>query len=153
MSEQSNRGLSADEWIEFANNVPFLKLIGLEILEMRPGWSKAQVAWRPDLCQPAGILHGGIIASLIDTGIAHALTLTEPVSRIIAEGGSIVSVDLRVKYLRPVAEGIITCESTIPRLGRQIIHAESIVTNAQGKEVARGDSIYMAIPPGQIKRR
>ncbi len=45
------------------------------------------------------------------------------------------------------------CESTITRLGRQIIHAESVVTNDAGKEVARGDSIYMAIPGKQLQKK
>lgn len=139
--------------IEFARDFPFFKLIGLEILAMKPGWSKTRIRWRHDLTQPAGIMHGGIIAALIDTGIAHALTATEMFQELFAAGGSIVSVDLRVKYLRPVSEGAITCESKIPRLGRHIIHGESIVANDEGKEVARGDSIYMAIGADQLKQR
>jgi uncharacterized protein (TIGR00369 family) len=101
------------------------------------------------LTQPAQIMHGGIIATLIDTGIAHAILLTN-VNR--HDGvTSIVSVDLRVKYLRPVSEGMIYCESTVPRVGKQIIHAESIVRNEAGKEVARGDSIYMAVARDRLQ--
>ncbi len=129
---------------------PFFKLIGMEVVDMRPGWSMLKVGWRPDLTQPAHIMHGGIIATLIDTGIAHAILLTDVHKH---DGStSIVSVDLRVKYLRPVSEGMIYCESTVPRLGRQIIHAESIVRNEQGKEVARGDSIYMVVKREQLKK-
>ena len=139
-----------DKILETAREWPFFKLIGMEIVDMRPGWSMLKVAWRPDLTQPAGIMHGGIIATLIDTGIAHAILLTN-VNR--HDGvTSIVSVDLRVKYLRPVSEGMIYCESTVPRLGKQIIHAESIVRNEEGKEVARGDSIYMAVSRDRLKR-
>jgi acyl-coenzyme A thioesterase PaaI-like protein len=68
-----------------------------------------------------------------------------------SEHSSLVSVDLRVKYLRPVSDGVIYCESTIPRMGRQIIHAESIVTNEAGKEVARGDSIYMVVSRDRLR--
>lgn len=131
---------------------PFFNLIGLEILDMEPGWSKTQVSYRNDLCQPAGIMHGGIIATLIDTGIAHALILTDAFQEVAAEGGGIVSVDLRVKFFRPVSEGTIVCESKIPRMGRQLFHAESIVINTEGKEVARGDSIYMAVRPRQMRK-
>jgi hypothetical protein len=38
------------------------------------------------------------------------------------------------------------------RLGRQIVHAEAVVTGEDGKEVARGDAIYMAVPKSQIER-
>jgi uncharacterized protein (TIGR00369 family) len=139
-----------DAILENARQWPFFQLIGMEVVDMRPGWSMLKVAWRPDLTQPAGIMHGGIIATLIDTGIAHAILLTDVHKH---DGStSIVSVDLRVKYLRPVSEGLIYCESTVPRLGRSIIHAESIVRNADGKEVARGDSIYMVVTRDRLKK-
>lgn len=152
MAEQPTSFLSKEGWLEMAQSFPFFKLIGLEILDMEPGWSKSQVTYRNDLCQPAGIMHGGIIASLIDTGIAHALILTEAFQDVAQHGGGIVSVDLRVKFFRPVSEGVIVCESKIPRMGRQLFHAESTVVNAEGKEVARGDSIYMAVRPEQIQK-
>lgn len=136
--------------LEQSRELPFFKLIGLEILEIEPCWSKVQIQFRPDLCQPAQIMHGGIIATLIDTGIAHALLLTPAFLH--SEDSSLVSVDLRVKFLRPVSEGMIVCESKIPRLGKQIIHAESLVTNAEGKEVARGDSIYMVVKRERLRR-
>lgn len=131
--------------LEFAKNVPFLKFIGIEVVDVAPLWSKTTIAFREELCQPAGILHGGVMASLVDTGIAHALMLSESVQENFGQGGALVSVDLRIKYLRPVSSGTLTCESRITRMGRQIIHGESVVVNDDGKEAARGDSIYMAI--------
>jgi uncharacterized protein (TIGR00369 family) len=131
--------------LAFAEQFPFFRLIGLEILDLEPGWSKARLRHRPDLTQPAGILHGGVIASVVDSGIAHALLLTDLFQELIEQGGALVSVDLRVKYFRPVSEAEIVCESKVVRLGRQIVHAESVVTNTEGKEVARGDATYMAV--------
>lgn len=139
--------------IDFFHQFPFFKLIGMKTLDIKPCWSKLQISYRHDLCQPAGVMHGGIIATLIDSGIANALLLTDVYQDARKQNGGIVSVDLRIKYFRPVSEGVITCESTIPRLGRQIIHGESIVTNEDGKEVARGDSIYMAIGGNQFTKR
>ncbi len=142
-----------DDVIAFAAAFPFFKLIGLEVLDVAPGRSTTRIAFRPDLTQPFGIIHGGVIATLIDTGIAHALMLTDRFQQLRQEHGALVSIDLRVKYFRPVSEGTMLCESTITRLGRKIIHAESVVTNDAGKEVARGDSIYMAIPGEQLQKK
>lgn len=153
MSDRPRPEISREQIIEFTRELPFFKLMGLEVVDMKPGWSLTRIQFREDLCQPMGILHGGVMATLVDTGIAHALMLTDMHQQFIAEGGGIVSVDLRVKYLRPVSEGVITCESTIPRLGRQIIHGESIVKNAEGKEVARGDSIYLAVAGKQLRKQ
>lgn len=138
--------------LEFTSNFPFFNLIGLRVVDMRPGWSQTEITWREDLCQPAGIIHGGMIATLVDTGIAHALLLTDMYRELHAEGHVLVSVDLRIKYLRPVSGGTIRCESSIPRLGRHIIHGESVVVNEQGKEVARGDSIYMTVHQERVKQ-
>jgi uncharacterized protein (TIGR00369 family) len=143
----SSEGIKA-----FAEQFPFFKLIGLEVLDVEPGRSRTRIEHRPDLTQPAGILHGGVIASLIDTGIAHALLMTDRFQELRAEGGALVSVDLRVKYFRPVSEAGIVCESTVTRMGRQIIHAESVVTSDEGKEVARGDATYMAITKARVER-
>jgi len=136
--------------LAFAKSFPFFRLMGLEIVDVRPGWSKARIAYRPDLAQPAGIMHGGVISTLIDSGIAHALLLTERFQELREEHGALVSVDLRVKFIRPVAEGTVECEAKVVRLGRQIIHAEAVVTGPDGKEVARGDAIYMAVPGRQL---
>ena len=139
--------------LDAAARFPLFQLIGLEILDIQPGWSQARVTWRPDLTQPAGLMHGGIIATLVDTGIAYAFFLQDEVRRHTDAGGTVVSVDLRIKYFRPVSEGSIICESRVVRPGRQIMHAEAIVTNADGTEVARGDAIYMAIGREQLQRR
>ena len=153
MSQPEHLPFSRESLLAFARQLPFFNLIGLEIVDLGPGWSTTRIAYRNDLCQPAGILHGGMMATLIDTGIAHAILATDMFVALAAAGGQMVSVDLRVKYLRPVSEGIITCESKIPRLGKHIIHGESIVTNSDGKEVARGDSIYMTIKRSQLSKQ
>ncbi|HEY4309409.1 MAG TPA: PaaI family thioesterase [Pirellulales bacterium] len=136
--------------LEKARDWPFFKLIGMEIVDMRPGWSMLKIQYRPDLTQPAMIMHGGIIATLIDTGIAHAILLTNV--HLHDGNAAIVSIDLRVKFFRPVSEGTLYCESTVTRSGRQIIHAESIVRSEDGKEVARGDSIYMVVTRDKLKK-
>jgi uncharacterized protein (TIGR00369 family) len=98
-------------------------------------------------------MHGGAIASLVDTSIAHSILLTEQFLRAKAEGGRLVSVDLRIKYLRPVSAGIVVCEARAPRVGRQITHTTAVVTDGEGKEVASGDSIYMIVSVDQLKKK
>jgi uncharacterized protein (TIGR00369 family) len=138
--------------LAFARDFPFFRLIGLEIVDVSPGSSTVLIEHRHDLAQPAGIMHGGVIATLVDTGIAHALLMTDRFQELREEQGALVSVDLRVKYIRPVSEGTVECSSTVVRLGRTIIHAEAVVTDVTGKEVARGDATYMAVPGRQLAR-
>ncbi len=135
-----------------ATTLPFFELIGLEVVDMQPGRSVLALRHRPDLAQPVGILHGGVTAALVDTGIAYAVLSRDEVRPLVEAGGSVVAIDLRIKYFRPVAAGRLTCVSSVTRMGRRIIHGESIVTNEQDQEVARGDSIYGTVDPDEMAR-
>ncbi len=138
----------------FFRHFPFNQLMGMELVDIEPGRARLSMSWREDLCQPAGILHGGAMASLADTAIAHAILLT-PEHRALRDehGGRMVSVDLRLKYLRPVGEGKVFCDARVLRMGRQIIHTDAVITTPEGKEVALADSIYMLVTANQLQRR
>ena len=133
--------------------LPFFRLIGLDVVDLQPGRSVLAIRYRADLAQPIGILHGGVTATLVDTGIAYAVLATDEIRPLVEAGGSVVAIDLRIKYFRPVAAGKLTCVSTVTRMGKRIIHGESIVTNEQDKEVARGDSIYGVVQREETVRR
>ena len=137
---------------QFFATFAFFKLMGFELLEVEPGRARLAMTWRADLTQPAGIMHGGAIAALADTSIAHSILLTPEYLEAAPQGGRIVSLDLRIKYLRPVSEGKIFCDARVTRMGRQIIHTAADVTNSEGKEVATGDSIYMMLARERLKK-
>lgn len=142
-----------EELFEFFRNFPFFKLMGIELVDVEPGRAVLSASWRADLSQPAGIMHGGVIASLVDTTIAQSMLLVPRCIEAHERGARIVSVDLRIKYLRPVSEGKIICEATTPRVGRTITHSTAVVTDSDGKEVATGDSIYMIVEAERLKKQ
>ena len=146
--QQTREGL-----FEFFRVFPFFKLMGFELVDVLPGRAILRASWRADLVQPAGVMHGGVIASLVDTTIAQSMLLTPRCIEAFNRGARIVSVDLRIKYLRPVSEGTIICEATTPKVGRTITHSTAVVTDSAGKEVATGDSIYMIVEGERLKRQ
>ncbi len=74
--------------------VPFVQLIGLELIDINPGEAVLRLKMRDELRQPHGVMHGGAIASLIDTATAFAqITVLE-------EGENAVTVDLNMHFLR-----------------------------------------------------
>jgi acyl-CoA thioesterase len=131
---------------DFAKDFPLFKLIGFELIEIAPKWAKARLALKPELSNANGALHGGVLATLIDAAITQAMLMTEEYQHVRDTKGSMSSVDLRVKYLRPLTAGYATCEATIAHLGRRVGHASAVVKNDAGKEVALGDSIIMITP-------
>src|SRR5687768_11236222 len=64
----------SDEQKQRAANVlhslPFTKLMGMQLVELRSGEAVIRIDMRDDLRQPSGVLHGGVTATLIDTAMA-----------------------------------------------------------------------------------
>jgi uncharacterized protein (TIGR00369 family) len=128
---------------EFATRFPLFNLLGVELVEFEPGHAKTRVLLRDDLKNANGVMHGGIIATLIDISITQAMLMTDEYGRVRETRGTMSSVDLRVKYLRPLSAGYATCVASIPHLGKRLCHASAIVSSDEGKPIALGDSTVM----------
>jgi uncharacterized protein (TIGR00369 family) len=90
-----------------------------------------------------GIVHGGAIATLLDSTCAMAaLSLLWP-----AEYAS--SVNLHLAYLRPVPPGVLlTARGECLKAGRHIMFCEAKVWDAEGALVATCSSELMRVPRG-----
>ena len=88
---------------------------------------------------PLGGVHGGVISTLLDTAAACALHTT------LAVGELYTSVDLTVKFLRPVTvdSGLLTCEGTVIQRRRRTALAQAQLTDGSGKLVAHATSTCM----------
>ena len=51
----------------------FPNVVGLELEEVRLDYARMRLPFRPELNQPAGVVHGGAIATLIDTVVVPAI--------------------------------------------------------------------------------
>ena len=58
---------------ENANQIPMYRLIGMQVVEARPGYSKFRLPFREELTQPMGVMHGGAFAAVADSAVAIAL--------------------------------------------------------------------------------
>ena len=106
-----------------------------------------RIAHRTELCNPNGVIHGGVVAFLMDQGITQAMLMTDEYQREVREGGGFMTtIDLRVRYLRPFTGGTMTCQAKVPHLGKRVIHAEAVITNDDGKEIALAESIMTMVP-------
>jgi uncharacterized protein (TIGR00369 family) len=97
--------------------------------------------------QAYGIVHGGVLATLIDTATFWAVYMRIP------EDAGLVNIDLKLNYLKPVENGLLTAEGRAIRSGNQICYAESDVWNANRDLVAHGTSTLMILPGKGLKMR
>lgn len=131
--------LTADELrlIEEAfARVPFARLLGIRLGEIKRGEATLHMEARPELMQNDGILHGGALASLLDTATAFAVvTLLEP-------GQTTATIDLTIHYLRPILHGNVAAHARVLRAGRRLVVLTVDVTDARGELAATAITTY-----------
>jgi uncharacterized protein (TIGR00369 family) len=121
------------------DDVPFARFLGIELVSAKHGSATLRFAIRRDLIQNYGLLHGGAMASLIDTATAFAIVsqLSQP--------EKFTTVDLNVNYLRPITEGSATCTARVIRAGRRILTLTAEVHDDAGNLVAVALSTYIRL--------
>ena len=118
-------------------SVPYAKLLGFELDEVSPGAATLGLKIRKDLMQNHGVVHGGAIASLIDTATAFAIIpLLTPEEKV-------TTVDLTISYLRPITKGRVTATAHVIRAGRRLIVVSAEVKGEDGKPAATALSTYI----------
>lgn len=94
-------------------SVAYAKFLGLELCELKSGEVTVCLEVREELKQNQSVVHGGAIASLIDTASAFViLTRIEPDERV-------TTTDLTIHYLRPITSGRMLAKARIVRGGRR----------------------------------
>lgn len=78
----------------------FDALIGTEWLDDDPGHARVRLAMRDELRQPVGLLHGGVISSLIESVCSRATALA-----VLDDGMMAMGQSINVNFLRPITEG------------------------------------------------
>ena len=106
-----------------------------KISVMQDGKSEASWTPTPDMANPFGSVHGGIIATLIEevTGAAVISSI---------EAGSAPTVSLNVEFLHAIPIGeTYSAVGEIVRIGRAMAIADARIMNEEGKVLARGTCI------------
>ncbi|MCY7356562.1 MAG: PaaI family thioesterase [Rudanella sp.] len=86
---------------------------------------------RDDMANPVGVLHGGAASAILDD-LCGILVFA------MGREYGYTSVNLNMDFLNPARQGeTLTAETRLVRAGRNIIHVEGHITNAEGKLIAR----------------
>ena len=128
---------------------PIMRAMDLEAVAFTEGRAVFRVTPQEFHYNPLGTMHGGVFATLLDSACGCAVHTTLP------EGVFYTSLDLSVKFLRPVTieTGPVTAEGTVVHLGRRTALAEARITDASGKVYATATSSCMLLRPEQPTAR
>ena len=128
------------ELIEIVNTSPFPDHMSMRLTSI--ALDRAVIELKTGRChlQPYGIVHGGVLATLVDTATFWSVYMRLP------EGAGLVNIDLKLNYLKPVENGILIAEGRAIRTGNSISYAETAVLNENRELVAHGTSTLMTLP-------
>jgi len=118
---------------------PIMATLGITDLRPEAGRVVVEMPAAGFHYNPLGGVHGGVLSTLLDTAAACAVHST------LAIGERYTSLDLTVKFLRPVTveSGLLTCEGTVIQRGRRTALAQAQLTDAGGRLVAHATSSCM----------
>ncbi len=134
---------AAERWAGYPHwdGVWFPTIVGIELEEVRDGYCRLRLPFRAELNQPAGIVHGGATAALIDTVVVPAVGVAYP------EGWTYVTVQMNINYTGAVIEEDAIAEGWVTKRGRSLVFLEAEVLTASGKQCATSTLIYQVRPP------
>ncbi|HEY5977870.1 MAG TPA: PaaI family thioesterase [Solirubrobacterales bacterium] len=78
----------------------FDALIGTEWLDDDPEHARVRIAMRDDLRQPVGLMHGGVMSTIVESVCSRATALA-----VFDEGMAAMGQSISVNFMRPIIEG------------------------------------------------
>ena len=118
---------------------PLAEFIGMVIERPEPGRAVARADANSTHHNPHGFVHGSVVFTLIDTSMGAAVMSMLP------DGQRCSTIELQVRFLRPVVGASLTAETVVVKPGRRVFHLEAKVTTPDGKLVATGTGSFAVI--------
>ena len=118
------------------------KTLGYDVTEAADGRVVVTAEPNDSHLNPAGTVHGGLAATLLDScmGLAVQSTLEQGVSQ--------TTLEFKISLMRPItpATGLITAEGVVMSRGRRIGTAEGRITDGIGRLLAHGTTTCLIFP-------
>jgi len=116
-----------------------MALIGARLTAVEPGATEIALAYREDLTQQKGFVHGGIIGMIADTACGYAAFSLMPADC------SLVTVEYKINILA-TARGSLVARGQVVKGGRTLTVARAEVYAEDGKHVASMQQTLMMLP-------
>jgi len=124
---------------------PAASLVGFTLDEVGDGRVVMSLAPREYHYNPIGSVHGGIVATLLDSVMGCAVHTKMPIGR------GYTTLEIKVNYLRAVTDRVplVRAEGRVLHLGRQTALAEASLVDEAGRIYAQGTSTCLVFdrPP------
>ena len=142
--------------MDFQVDIPFARLLGLELLSLEPAQAVLAIEIRPELTNSWAVAHGGVTMTLLDVAMAHAARgpRMDPSS----QSPGVATIEMKTSFLMP-AEGRLVATARCLRRTVALAFCEGSVARADGEIVAHATGTFKVLrglpagPGGREVRR
>ena len=139
--------LTARQIRDFLPKIPFNMLLGVKLTRLHRDGVTIDCALRHELTNSAGVAHGGVAAALADVAVGIAI------NRHFGGKRPITTVEMKINYFRPAAEGRIFARSRLLRIGSTLCVGSVGLTDAQGNALGTALVTYLFLDARGTKAR
>ncbi len=131
--------LTLEQLRELSNRMPFNRSLGLRIVKTHADGVTIEIPVRDELRNLAGLLHGGVSATIADAAVGIAV--------IHHFGGrrACTTVDLKINYFRPIEDGKVVARSKLLRVGNHLVVGTVELKDAARKMTGFATVTYMLL--------
>ncbi len=119
---------------------PFHEYLGIEVERMEHGEASASLVLAPHHCNRRGVVHGGVMAALLDTALGAAVVSSIPSAWWCA------TISLSVQFLEGARQGRLRASGRVLRRGRRVAFAGGEVRDESGRLVATAQGSWHLWP-------
>ena len=116
---------------ELAAWMPFAQAVGLELRSASADEVVGVLAWAPERCTAAGVMHGGALMTLADSVGAVCAFLGLP------EGATTATTGSSTNLFRPVTGGEVVATARPLHRGRRSVVVQTDLVDSEGRLVAQ----------------
>lgn len=127
---------------------PIAELLAFSLVEVSEGRAVFAGEASERVLNPAGSVHGGWAATLLDSALGCSVHTT------LQPGEKYTTVEMKVNYLRPIIAGktgVMTCEGKVLHRGRTLALSEANLVDAAGRVYAHATETCMIFSKTELK--
>ena len=125
--------------MKFVVPIPFVDLLGFELLRFEKGEAELAVQLRDELCNSWSVAHGGVTMTLLDVAMAHAAR--SPGDDGVAEPSGVVTIEMKTSFMRPGLGRMVAIGKRLHRTA-SLAFCEASIVDGAGQIVAHATGTF-----------
>ena len=124
--------------MKFSVHIPFVELLGFELLSMADGQAEIAFAPQPEHENSFSVVHGGASMTLMDVVMAHAARSVEP-------SMGVVTIEMKTSFMRP-AKGPLLSKGKLLHRTATMAFTEASIFDSANRLCAHATGTFKYVP-------